>query len=105
MRSKYKCSVLHCCTRENKLTHDSYYIVKNIIYQIVRTVPAIRNLLLLQKNDYFRELLTTKASLNSQLKLQQEAPSILIKFFKILQQVKLDFNICVFITGIENVFE
>ena len=30
-RSKYKCCVLHCCTRENKITHDSYYIVKNII--------------------------------------------------------------------------
>lgn len=29
---------------------------------------------------------------------------MLVKFFKILQQVKLDFNICVFITGIENVF-
>lgn len=64
MRSKYKCTVLHCCTRENKLTHDSYYIVKHIITQIVRTVPAVRNLLLLQKHDYFREFLTTKASLN-----------------------------------------
>jgi hypothetical protein len=31
MRSKYKCTMLHCCTRENKITHDSYYIVKNII--------------------------------------------------------------------------
>ena len=30
---------------------------------------------------------------------------MLVKFFKILQQVKLDFNICVFITGIENVFD
>lgn len=47
MRSKYKCSVLHCCTRENKLTHDSYYIVKNIIQSIVRTVPAIKKLLML----------------------------------------------------------
>lgn len=31
MRSKYKVAMLHCCTRENKITHDSYYIVKNII--------------------------------------------------------------------------
>lgn len=31
MRSKYKCTMLHCCTRENKISHDSYYIVKNII--------------------------------------------------------------------------
>jgi len=105
MRSKYKCVVMHVCSRENKITHDAYYIVKNIIFQIVRTVPAVRNLLLLQKHDYFRELLSSKASLNRQLKLQQETPSILVKFCKVLQQLKLDFNIGIFITGIENVFD
>ena len=71
----------------------------------MRTVPAVRNLLLLQNHDYFREILSSKVSLNKQLKLQQEAPAILVKFCKILKQVKLDFNICVFITGIENVFD
>lgn len=70
MRSKYKCCVMHCCTRENKITHDAYYIVKNIIQSIVRTVPAVRNLLLLQNHDYFREILSSKVSLNRQLKLQ-----------------------------------
>ena len=53
MRSRYKCAVMHCCVRENKITHDSYYIVKNIIQGIVRTVPAIKNLLHLQSHDYF----------------------------------------------------
>ena len=105
MRSKYKCTVLHNCTRENKITHDAYYIVKHIIVSIVRTVPSVRKLLMLQTHDYFREMLTSKAALNRELKLQQEAPALLVKFFKILQQVKLDFNICVFITGIENVFD
>ena len=45
MRSRYKCVLLHSCVRENKLTQDTYYIVKNIIQSIVRSVPAIRNFL------------------------------------------------------------
>ena len=28
-----------------------------------------------------------------------------MRFCKVLQQIKLDFNICIFITGIENVFD
>ena len=60
MRSRYKCAMMHCCVRENKITHDSYYIVKNIIQGIVRTVPAIRNLLHLHSHDYFTELLNSK---------------------------------------------
>ena len=64
MRSRYKCTTLHCCVRENKITQDAYYIVKNIIQSIVRTVPAIKNLLLLQTHDYFTELLTPKTEMN-----------------------------------------
>lgn len=105
MRSKYKVAMLHCCTRENKITHDSYYIVKNIIQSVVRTVPAIAKLLRLQNHDYFAEMLSSKADLNRQLKLQKEAPAILVKFCQVIKQVKLDFNICLFITGIENAFE
>ena len=60
MRSRYKCSVLHCCVRENKLTQDAYYIVKNIMFQLVRTVPAIKNLLLLQNYNFFKEILQQK---------------------------------------------
>lgn len=71
----------------------------------MRTVPAIGKLLLLQNHDYFAEMLSSKADLNKQLKLQKEAPAILVKFCKIIKQVKLDFNICLFITGIENAFD
>ena len=34
-----------------------------------------------------------------------ETPDIFIKFCKILRQIKLDFNIAVFVTGIENLYE
>lgn len=39
------------------------------------------------------------------MRLQQDSPSILVKFFKILSQIKLDFNVGIFITGIENLFQ
>ena len=34
-----------------------------------------------------------------------ESPDIFIKFCKIIRHLKLDFNVAVFITGIENLFE
>jgi hypothetical protein len=37
--------------------------------------------------------------------LQNDYPEILIKFFKVLKELKLDFNIGIFITGIENLFD
>ncbi len=39
------------------------------------------------------------------LDLQKDYPDTLIKFFKVLKELKLDFNIGIFITGIENIFE
>lgn len=56
-RTKYKCCVLHHCSRENKLTLDPYYIVKNIIYNILRTMPAIANYMKLQEHNYFKEMI------------------------------------------------
>lgn len=50
-RTKYKCCVLHHCIRENKLTQDPYYIVKNIIFQVLRTVPCLKNYLKLQEHN------------------------------------------------------
>jgi len=50
-RTKYKCCVLHHCIRENKMTHDSYYIAKNIIYSVMRTVPSLRNYLKLSEHN------------------------------------------------------
>jgi len=51
MRTKYKCCILHHCAKENKLTFDSYFIVKNIIFQILRTVPSLRNYLKLEEHN------------------------------------------------------
>jgi hypothetical protein len=50
-RTKYKCCVLHHCVRENKLSQDPYYIVKNIIYQILRTIPSLKNYMKLQEHN------------------------------------------------------
>ena len=57
MRSCYKCVAMHCCTRENKISCDAYFIVKHIILQIVKSVPAIQQLLLLQDHNFFEEFL------------------------------------------------
>ena len=38
------------------------------------------------------------------LDLQKDFPDILVKFCKILKELKLDYNIGVFITGLENMF-
>lgn len=50
-RTKYKCCVLHHCVSENKLTFDSYFMVKNIIFQVLRTVPSLRNYLKLEDHN------------------------------------------------------
>ena len=36
--------------------------------------------------------------------LQKDYADLLIKFFKILKEIKLDFNVGVLITGIENLY-
>lgn len=36
--------------------------------------------------------------------MQKNYPDILIKFFKILKELKLDYNVGIFITGIENLY-
>jgi hypothetical protein len=36
--------------------------------------------------------------------IEWDSPDIFIKFCKILSQIKLEFNVCVTITGIENLF-
>lgn len=106
MRSRYKCAVMHCCVRENKLSQDTYYIVKHIMYQIVRTVPAVRLFLMLQKHNYFQELLTTRSTLNQRgHTIQWEPADSFVKFCRILCQLKLDFNVGVVVTGVENLFD
>jgi hypothetical protein len=41
---------------------------------------------------------------SDKLDLQKEYPEILIKFFKVLKELRLDYNIGIFITGIDNTF-
>lgn len=38
------------------------------------------------------------------LDLQKDYPEIFVKFCKVLKEIKLDFNVGIFITGIENIF-
>jgi hypothetical protein len=39
------------------------------------------------------------------LELQKDYPEVLVKFFKVLKELKLDFNLGIFITGVETLFE
>jgi len=78
---------MHCCTKENKLTCDAYFIVKHIILQIVRSLPFVYHLLLLQDHNYFAEMLSPRRSWNSMrgsFKLQEESADLFVKFCKVL---------------------
>jgi hypothetical protein len=55
-RTKYKCCVLHHCVKENKITLDPYYIVKNIIFNILRTVPTLENYFKLHESTLMNEM-------------------------------------------------
>lgn len=39
------------------------------------------------------------------MELQKDYPEVLVKFFKVLKELKLDFNIGIFITGVETLFD
>lgn len=56
-RTKYKCCVLHNCVRENKITQDPYYIVKNIIFSILKKVPSLENFIKLHDPQCMKEML------------------------------------------------
>ena len=114
-RTKYKCCMLYHCQRENKVTLDPYYITKSIIFNIIKAIPSISNYIRLQdQHDFLKEMIasfgkqqnsfSTDTSSVEDLLLQREYPDILVKFFKVLSELKLDFNIGIFITGIENLY-
>ena len=108
IRTKYKCCVLHHCTQENALSCDSYYIVKNIMRSIFRTVPFIKDYLLISskcKNE-FSQVIEEMMSGNKENHLtQSNYPQIFVKFVKRVNELKLDFNIVVAITGIEHAYQ
>ncbi len=87
-RTKYKCCVLHHCCRENKLTCDSYYMMKNIIFQIINTVPSIKNYISIQDHFFLKEVLSK--STPDKLELQNDYPDVLVKFFKTIKELRLD---------------
>ena len=39
------------------------------------------------------------------MELQKDYPEVLVKFFKVLKELKLDFNLGIFITGVETLFD
>ena len=80
MRSRYKCCVYHVCSKANILTCDSYFIIKHIIFQIVKLVPAIKDLLLLQEVNTFLEMTESW----QREKLQTADLSIFIDFCKVI---------------------
>ena len=43
--------------RENKLSMDTYYIVKNIILSILNSLPSLYNYILLQEHNFVKEFL------------------------------------------------
>jgi hypothetical protein len=74
----------------------------------------------MQEQDYFKEMTkvfgektlkpgdltasSTTKELEGDIFLQRESPDLLVKFFKILNELTLDFNIGIFITGVENLY-
>jgi len=45
IRTKYKCCVLHHCCKENAASLDTYFIIKNIMRQILHTIPILGDFL------------------------------------------------------------
>jgi len=101
-RTKYKCCALHHCARENRLTWDPYYITKNIILSIVKAIPSIKSFFKMQEHNFLKEMLSKQQV--DKLDLQIDYADLLVKFCKVLKEIKLDFNVGVFITGAENLF-
>lgn len=107
-RTRYKCCALHHCTCENQISRDTYYIVKNIMRQILRTMPVLKEYLLISENKEFKLVLEEifDESTNAKHSLMEtQYPDVFVKFIKKINQLKLDSNIVIIITGLEFAFE
>jgi hypothetical protein len=110
IRTKYKCCVLHHCTEENALSCDSYFIVKNIMRQIIQTLPFIGEYLQIcdsgtnQFTEVIKEIMSNDSGARGDVMNQHTYPAIFVKFVKRINELKLDFNIVVAITGVEYSF-
>ena len=96
---------------ENQVTRDSYYIVKNIIRQILHTLPFLKDYLLISSSNKFKwliqELEDNSFDITKEGKClnQQNHADVFVKFIKRINELKLDFNIVIAITGIEYAFD
>jgi len=85
--------IFHYCMPQNKMTYDSYYIVKNIIYSILEKCPEILSFFKLIDLDINLDLF-----LNSSETIRLDHTEIFIRFLKKLRELKLDYNIVICIS-------
>ena len=93
--SKSKVVCTHYCVLQNRLSTQSYYIIKNIINSILKEVPEILN--------YFKLLdidLRTDIFLNSSGTLKRDHTETFVRFVRKLAEIKLDYNIVIYISQI-----
>ena len=83
-------SITHYCCAQNKLTYDSYYIVKNIIYSILNKCPEILSFFKLLDLD-----INVDIFFNLSESLKRDHTEIFTHFLKKLRELKLDYNIVV----------
>lgn len=83
-------SIVHYCMPQNKMSYDSYYIVKNIIYSILNKCPEILSFFKLLDLDIGLDIFY-----NDSETLRTDYTAIFIKFIKKLRELKLDYNIVV----------
>ena len=86
-------SIVHYCLPQNKNTYDSYYIVKNIISSILNKCPEILCFFKLLDLDVNIDIFY-----NDSETLKRDYTEIFIRFMKKLKELKLDYNIVVFIS-------
>ena len=104
--------MLHHCLKQNSLSCDSYYIVKNIIRQLITTVPVLGEYLLIGESNQskfakvIQEFLHCRSGKREVETLtEQNYPSVFVQMVKKLNELRLDFSVVIAITGIEAAFD
>jgi hypothetical protein len=85
--------MVHYWVAQNKMSYDSYYIVKNLIYSILYRCPEILSFFKLHDLDINIDLF-----LNSSETLKLNHTEIFITFLSKLRELKLDYNIVIWIS-------
>jgi hypothetical protein len=91
LKSKLVCA--HFCVPQNRLSIDSYYMVKNVINSILKESPEIMA---------FFKLLDINIGVdifyNESETLKRDYTEIFTRFIKKLRELKLDYNLVIFIS-------